>query len=239
LPGNYGCVYNLEETWGASPLRLQTYDALWASVPVERVWALLNVKYVLSWRKTLAAPSERLGDEPKSSKETTYLHRLNAVGPRAYVAYAAHTADDAAALKHLADPKADPFSDAVVSEPLPFELKGAAGGTPAARIIIARRTSGRIALDVSLPADGLLVLSEVYYPGWRATVDGAEAQILRAQETLRGLPLRAGDHHIEMVFQSLSFTLGAGISAAAWLCMVALIVLGARAGRRRSMPISR
>jgi hypothetical protein len=231
LPGNYGCVYNLEEAWGASPLRLQTYDALWTSVPIERVWALLNVKYVLSWRKTLAAPSERLGDEPKSSKETTYLHRLNAVGPRVYVAYTAHTADDAAALKYLSDPKADPFSDAVVSEPLPFELKGTAGGTPAARITILRRAPGRIALDVSLPADGLLVLSEVYYPGWGATVDGADAKILRAQETLRSIPLRAGDHHVELAFQPSSFTLGGAISAIALLCVVALIALGTRAGR--------
>jgi hypothetical protein len=226
LPGNFGCVYNLEETWGASPLRLRTYDALWTSVPIERVWELLNVKYVVSWRKTLAAPSNRLYEEPKNAKETTYLHRLDRVGPRAYVAYQAHAADDAAALTYLADPTADPFRDVVVSEPLPFDLKGAAPDAPPAHVTIVERRPSRIVLDASLPADGLLVLSEVFSPGWRATVDGVDTRIYRAQETLRALPLRAGVHHVEMLFRPLSFTAGAVVSAIALLGAIVLLALG-------------
>ena len=235
LPGNYGCVYNLEDIWGASPLRLRTYDDLFKAAPIERVWQLLNVKYVNTWRKTLAPPSEMLYEELKG-KETSYLHRLKDVGPRAYVVYQAETMDDANGLKRLADPAFDPFQEAVVSEPLPFALNRGPRPQEPPRLSFGERQPGYLALGAHLPADGLLVFSEVFYPGWEAWVDGQPAKIFRVQHALRGLPLKAGDHHIEMVYRPTTFTLGAILSGVSLL--VVAVLVGVSLGSQAKAPES-
>lgn len=229
LPGNYGCVYNLEDIWGASPLRLDRYDELFNAVPEERLWRLLNVKYVITWRKVLATSSEVLYEEPHNG-EMAYLHELEEVGPRAYVVYEVERADGDTALKRLTDPAFDPLRTALLEEPLPFELPRNSPAEPA-HITFLREGPGHVSLDVDLPADGLLVLSEVYYPGWHATIDGSSAAILRVQHALRGLPLRAGRHHIEMHFLPMTFVAGAALSGLTLVTGLAWIILARRRGR--------
>lgn len=74
-------------------------------------------------------------------------------------------------------------------------------------------------------ADGLAVFSEIYYPaGWVATIDGAEAPILRADYTLRALRIPAGNHTIEFSFRPKSFIIGNNISTAASIVVVLLVI---------------
>ncbi|MEJ2150602.1 MAG: YfhO family protein [Chloroflexota bacterium] len=85
------------------------------------------------------------------------------------------------------------------------------------------------------PNDGVLVLSELDYPGWRATVDGKNQTIWRADAGLRALPLRAGDHQIIFTYRPLSVTIGGILSA---VCALALLLIGVgpaplRRGSRR------
>ena len=67
-------------------------------------------------------------------------------------------------------------------------------------------------LEASLPADGLLVLSEVYYSGWRVQVDGQPVPCLRTNLMLRGVPLPAGTHRIEMGFRPWTVPTGLALS---------------------------
>ena len=56
---------------------------------------------------------------------------------------------------------------------------------------------------VSGERNGLLVLSEIWYPeGWTATVDGVEVPLVRANYILRALPIEAGDHEVVLSFES-------------------------------------
>ena len=225
LPPNYGCVYQLEDIWGASPLRIAAYDEFLSAVPLERAWELLNVRYVITWRKTLPVKSDLLYDEP-SGDETAYLHRLDQVGPRAYVVHAARVVSDTAALTLLADPAFDPFAEALLAEPLalPLDTRPVTGTTT---IEWTERSADALALDVDTPASGLLVLSEVDYPGWEATVDGTPTEVHRAQSTLRAVPLTAGRHHVEMRFRPRSFAIGAVVSLTALLLTAAYLVWAA------------
>jgi len=229
LPPNYGCVYQLEDIWGASPLRIAAYDEFLAKVPLERAWELLNVKYVITWRKTLPTDSGLLYEEP-TGDETAYLHRLDYVGPRAYVVHAARVVSDTAALTLLADPAFDPFSEALLAAPLPSALDTRVV-TSTATIDWIERSAGTLALDVDTPADGLLVFSEVFYPGWDATVDGTPTPIHRAQHTLRAVPLAAGRHHVEMHFRPATFVTGALVSLVT-LFLAAACLLWAAFSRR-------
>ena len=57
-------------------------------------------------------------------------------------------------------------------------------------------------------SDGFVVLSEIYFPGWRASIDGAAATIYRTDYALRGVRVGAGSHVIRFSYRPLSFRLG-------------------------------
>ena len=81
---------------------------------------------------------------------------------------------------------------------------------------------------------GVVVFSEIYYPGWTATIDGNEAEIGRANYVLRALRVPAGQHEIRMEFRPASVDTTDSIAFFAIGCIKGLL-LGAIIGaiRRR------
>jgi len=69
----------------------------------------------------------------------------------------------------------------------------------------------------------LLFLSDNYYPGWKATVDGNEVKILRADYTFRAVPLVPGKHTVRFYFESRSFEIGAAVSLLGLVFLVGLL----------------
>jgi len=65
----------------------------------------------------------------------------------------------------------------------------------------------------------LLFLSDNYYPGWKAQVDGEETQILRADYTFRAVPLIAGEHLVRFYYDSEVFKAGLGLSVMGLLAL--------------------
>jgi len=170
----------------------------------------MNVKYVITWRKVLLPSTELLYEEP-TEEDTTYLHRLQNYLPRGYVVHQAQVLKGEEGLKLLADPEFDPLETVILEEEPDLELQD----TPPAEstVSILEYEPTRMVLEVEAAADGILVLSEVYYPGWRAYVDGQKTRIYRANHALRALPLEAGSHRVELVYDPLSFKIGFVISA--------------------------
>ena len=84
----------------------------------------------------------------------------------------------------------------------------------------------QLAYETSSAQDGIVVFSEIYYPGWTATIDGKPADIARADYILRAMNVPAGKHTIEMRFdpQSLHITEGIAYGAMA-LLLVGVIIL--------------
>lgn len=83
----------------------------------------------------------------------------------------------------------------------------------------------RLVYEVSTPKDGIVVFSEIYYPGWQATIDGQPADMARADYLLRTMNVPAGKHTIEMHFNPRSLHVTEGIAYGA----LALMILGAMA----------
>jgi hypothetical protein len=74
-------------------------------------------------------------------------------------------------------------------------------------------------------SDQVAVLSEIYYPvGWKATIDGNEVPIGRANYLLRTIPVPAGEHDIELVFEPNSFYVGENIALAGSVVLILLIL---------------
>jgi uncharacterized membrane protein YfhO len=71
-------------------------------------------------------------------------------------------------------------------------------------------------------APAWLVLSDTWYPGWRARVDGTESTLWRANHAFRAVRVPAGRHEIEMRFTSDALRAGAALSAASALVVLAL-----------------
>jgi hypothetical protein len=150
-----------------------------------------------------------------------------AVLPRAFVAgNAISLRDDAQARARLADPAFDPSGTVILDD---------AAGTPATGLAVTRPATitSYSAERVVLTADGpgTLLLSDAYYPGWTATIDGAPATIERTDIMFRGLALGPGQHQVEFSFSPRSVWLGFVISGLAW---AGLAVLGVWRLRRRS-----
>jgi uncharacterized membrane protein YfhO len=82
--------------------------------------------------------------------------------------------------------------------------------------------------DVDRP--GVLVLSEPYYPGWSATVDGKPAPLLRADYAFRGVALPAGKHTVEMRYRSRPTEIGLVFSVVGLFGLLALSIVKWRDG---------
>ncbi len=225
---NYGVPFEVEDTWGASPLRLTRYDALYRTLRMERVWQLLNVHYVITWRQELYAPSQIIYQEA-ADKDTTYVHRLESPAPRAWLVYHVEEVTDEEALARLDDVAFDPLQAALLPPGSAPALHSPADGQ-GGEVTIRARTPGSIALDVATPTDGLLVVSEIHYPGWHAYLDGQPVDILQVDYILRGVVVPAGQHRVEMVFRPLSLTVGAAISG---VTLLVLVGVGLLSGLRR------
>jgi len=219
LGENYGTLYSLQDIQGTSPLRMTTlaeYDRL----PQYRRHELLSVKYVFTDWLQLEVPSTIV-----ATAQIPYpvqLHRISDPTPRAWMTYQAMvTSDDDQALGWLADPSFDPRATVILGENAEFDLPS----KPVDGWQVSVRTykPERIILDVTTPQNGYLVISELDYPGWMATVDGKPTRIWRVDAGLRGLPLPAGVHVIEMHYWPASYRIGRALTLVSAVTLVVAV----------------
>lgn len=95
--------------------------------------------------------------------------------------------------------------------------------------------SGSVSLQQYAPNDlkytvesakgGLVVFSEIYYPGWTVTIDGKPAELGRVNYVLRALKVPAGKHEVQMTFRPASITTTNTIAYVALLLVVALFAI--------------
>ncbi|NWG14864.1 MAG: YfhO family protein [Acidobacteria bacterium] len=93
------------------------------------------------------------------------------------------------------------------------------GAEDAGSVEITSHKPNRIRLAADVRKHSILVLSEVYYPGWSAWVDGEPAPLLKADYILRGIPLRPGKRTVELRFLPRNFGPGLLVSALALAAM--------------------
>ncbi|HEV2880202.1 MAG TPA: hypothetical protein VGX24_02750 [Pyrinomonadaceae bacterium] len=121
----------------------------------------------------------------------------------------------------LADGSAfDPAQVALVEEPLDFTAQ-ALDGDATARVT--HLSDERMEVETRANAPAFLVTSDVFYPGWQATIDGVPARLVRTNYALRGLAVPAGTHAVRFEFRPRSFYKGASLSAASLLLLAASV----------------
>jgi hypothetical protein len=110
------------------------------------------------------------------------------------------------------------------------------GGEPLSgltqKVGIISEKNNRLQLLVNSTEDNFLVLSDTYYPGWKAFVDGTPKKIYRANYAFRAVPLNAGTHRVEFVYHPLSFKLGALFT---FLGMIGCLIMASIPRRKKSL----
>jgi hypothetical protein len=93
-----------------------------------------------------------------------------------------------------------------------------------AKANILSRDPTRILIEAEAQRPSILVLSEIFYPGWKVKVDGVESEVLRVNYDLRGVELAAGNHRIEFIYRPKSVITGAAVSITTALCLLSIFL---------------
>jgi hypothetical protein len=200
-----------------NPLNLADYDRYWNGIPSRSspLYDFLNAKYVIAAKDVTLDWEKFVPVFDQDPALNVYLNRRAL--PRALVVHRAiAVSNHEAAYAALHTPDFDPATTVVVEggEVLNVTPSGAAA------IRFDAFGLNEIQLHVETPADAYLVLSEVWYPGWRATVDGVPAPVLRANYAFRAVRLEPGQHQVRLTFAPRSWRIGLAISGLTLLALV-------------------
>lgn len=231
LPPNSAMVYGLQDVQGYSALYPLRYKRLldeaagrdssprengnivFARNPNSPIYDLLGVRWIISLK--------RLGNNPLEV-DGCYLYRNEGAIPRAFIVHKVEFVDDEECLSRIkrgeVDLRATALGDSeILLEALrPAPLKADAASE---NVEITKYGLNEVAVSVKTRSPGILILTDQFYPGWKAFVDGEPKSVLEVDFCLRGVPVQAGKHEVVFSYKPNSFRRGV------WLACCALVVL--------------
>ena len=208
---------------------------------------LLNTKYHLTIKRDAKGDPDPLGQIPPNYQEQGFalafedksvavLESRTAL-PRAEMFYAAQVVREETEILDRLLAKDFIDSEAIILEE-EVGLDAKAEKDVKNNVSFRLYSETQSVIDVASPEEGLLFVSDAYYPGWKAYVDGVESKILRANFAFRAVKVPQGQHEVRFVYRPDSFFKGVRLSGVS--LVLAAIVLGwdflAR-GRRRSYTL--
>ena len=109
------------------------------------------------------------------------------------------------------------------------------GSSESSSVELTAYEANRLAYKVRSQEGGVVVFSEIYYPGWTCTIDGNPTPIVRANYVLRAVNVPAGEHEVVMTFdpQTVHVTEAIAYAALAVLGLMLIILLAVSIRRRR------
>ncbi len=197
---------------------------------------LLNVLYILI-DATLPLDREDVlaltaGRREVFRNELVIVYENSAALPHAWIVHDVRAVERGEALPQLTSGTIDVRRTALVEGAPPAGLAPADSAAESAHVT--RSDPDAITIATRAAAPGLLVVSEVYEAGWHAYVDGRRVAVLPTDHALRGVPIPAGEHRVELRYEPRALRLGLVISGLATAAMVvAFAATGWRRVRRR------
>jgi len=217
---------------GVPPERLATaYD-------IAGVRAIVTLVGTSAAKAQLEAPGEALWIEapgPAPALPNWLLRRVDEnvdALPRAYFVADWKVLPRSQALARVVAGNFD-FHRSVILEHAPAGLEPSRSPLPVRPAVIVAYAPERVEIEVQAERSGVVVLSDSFFPGWRAWVDESESEILRANGLFRAVALSAGRHRVRFEYRPASLRLGAAISTASLILLCAIPVGARLRGRRR------
>jgi len=153
--------------------------------------------------------------------------------PRAWIVHETVVeASEDAVFRRLDDSSINLHKVAVIETPLPQSLAPAPQTDEPVRF--RSYEADRIVLDAEAGTGGLLILSEIYYPGWRANLNGKPVAIYKVDGALRGILLPRGTSRITLEYAPGTFYAGACLSFLTFAGVLTQSLLRWKARHRRA-----
>ena len=164
------------------------------------------------------------------SSDGFFLYRNRAAAPRAFIVAGVRPVGRQATWRELASEDFTPCRTATVPITDPDLPPAADGEGCVGRAMITSYEGNRVRVRTESPRDGLLVLTDAYYPGWVATVDGVQRPIHRADGIFRGVWLPAGRHEVVFRFRPARLMAGGALSVLGLAVAAGLVLFGRARG---------
>jgi len=234
ISSSMGLVHGTRDVQITSPLRMVRSEALlsrvgldvgdrgiekWSRLRAEgRLLDMLGVRWLMSLHEV---------DDPQYPLRKTGAARLYENPdpmPEAFVVACAKPSDDVWTDLDGFDPRRQVLTEGPIAVPLCADGRGAGSAT------LTRVSEHEIAIIADTDRQAMLVQTDTHYPGWVATVDGAEVPIHRVNLAFRGIILSEGLHEIVLRYQPsrIQWALKASLGALILLCLASLLHLRRR-----------
>jgi hypothetical protein len=205
------------------------------------VLQLTNTKYLLTnidELPFLSNVTRVMGPVRNAAGDVVYLYRITGDSPYSWVTPIAVKAPDDQVLATVLNQRFDVKRAALFDTSANVRASTGVQTLPAALPItttVKHYEPGKVAIDLSAPAPAgaSLIVSENYYPGWKASVDGKPAPIGRADYTMIGVELPTGARSIELTFTSPSYERGKVVTWLAIAIGLLMVAFGSWRDRRR------
>jgi hypothetical protein len=210
IPYNFGDWFGVQTLHGNNLSAIKGYD-----------WAAANPHSL-----SLFAANYSIGREPKQPDQAVWFegqrglkifHNAAAMPYARLVHAAVSLPNEAQVMDAVRDPKTDLRSTVVMEGTAPA-LDACEGGT----VDVTRYRYTSVVLRTDSPCRAMMVLADVWYPGWSATVDRKPAKIWKAYGVVRGVVVDRGQHEVVMVYRPASVFTGAALGVFGILLCFAL-----------------
>ena len=232
---SHGMYWRIPDIFGAVPFQLGAPEEL-RRIRVDRRWEVFAVRYA-----TMIAdvpdnvPVRAIGEGVNYDGEAYTLYELEDPRPFAHLVYQVRVSEDGieGAREIMLEPWIDLREIGVVSEPLPFALPGER--PPDAEVRAFRMVMPEyLEMEVTTSAPALLTVALANYPGWRAEINGEQAEIVDTYAGLIGVPVPAGaGQKVTLRFLPGSVVAGGAISVATLSGLVVYLIAAALRDRGR------
>jgi Bacterial membrane protein YfhO len=185
---------------------------------------VMNVRYVL----TRAADVARFASLPKfrhlASLPGTEVFENMQVLPRFYFVRRVQPVSSLAEAHDLIENRRIDLHETAIADQ-PIDLPPNNDSSPVGETKVIRYEPARIELSLQAARTSLLVLSETYYPGWKAWIDEQPTAIRSVDIALRGVVVPAGAHQLRMEFRPAILPISLGISLGTLILLAFLAFL--------------
>lgn len=218
---NASMIYGLEDTVNYNPLRLDAYqngvgsgenagDYALRNYPAafrgyrSTLARLLGIEYLVFDRQIEDLPAHMPRPQAELMFQTRdiFVYRLPPAVPRAYLASRTRevTSDEALAGDV---PDFDPAFEALIDEATPATVahEGDRAAAAESNVHIVDYTPNRVEIAVDTKQAGVLVLHDIFYPGWTVEVNGERQDMLRANLLFRGVEVPTGKSTVVFTFR--------------------------------------
>ncbi len=200
--GNAGKIFHIRDVTGSGPLSLAHYHQFLSKVPEVRWWQLLNVRYVITQRNIDYPGLNLVGSITQPN-----IYQLNLSGKPVWILHDIKIVANQDEAFHVTSSMEwlDPYQTAVL-EKSPYPKPEFATDNESA--VLVKYNNHYTEVEVNLSAPGIIVLSEIDYPGWTVSANGNAIENLRAFGLLRAVSLPKGTWTIVWEYNPLSVHIG-------------------------------